>query len=385
MATLWNPVPIPVFNPSTGERAGGALAYFYVGGTTTPLSVYTTDEGTTPHANPVVADANGVFPPIFIPYGPYGYRVTSATGTIISPTVATIQNPAPPDSGGGGGIIVQADQILQTGDTMWRLDSDVRAGWVFMNGGTIGNVGSGATLRANADTEALYLYLYNKVSNTYAPVTGGRTTASADFAANKPIVVPTMAGFIKGGLDTMGANASNRIQVSTTISTTNANTSATVNDATGLSIGMKIVSANVPAGTTITAISGTTITLSGNASATASGTAARFSFFDDAQVVAAIGGVSGQAVNEKELPLITPAGTLNITVDAPALRTNNGASINATMGGLAFTNSGSNSTSLITTQPVNVSVKDFVGTQFGGGLALSRIQPTRLGTDYIKL
>lgn len=383
---LWNEVPIPVRDPSTDYRAGGAKAYFYVGGTSTPLPVYTTDDGGVPHAWPVEAGADGVFPPIFIPYGPFGYRVTTASGTAISPSVLTVQNPAPPSSGGGGGIVVQADQILQPGDPIWRLQGGVRTGWVRMNERTIGSVGSGATERANDDTKPLYIYLYTNCSDAVAPVSGGRSgNAETDFNAGKTIAVPTMQGILAGGLDDMGGTVSNRIQRSTTISTTNASPTATVASATGLMIGMYVVSDNISAGTTITAISGTTITLSGNASATASGTAARFSVFTDAQVVGAVGGVSGQAVNEKELPLITPAGTLNIAVDAPALRTNNGASVNATMGGLAFTNAGSNSTSLITTQPINVSVKDFVGTQFGGGLSLSRIQPTRLGTWYMKL
>lgn len=385
MATLWNPSPIPVFNPSTGERASGALAHFYVGGTTTPLSVFTTDDGTTPLSWPVEADANGVFPPIFIPYGPYGYRVTTAEGTAISPNVLTVQNPAPPDSGGGGGVVVTSDQLIQTGDPIWRLRSGVMAGFVRMNERTIGNVGSGATERANADTEALFIYIWTNFSDALAPVSGGRgATASSDFAANKTITVPSMQGITAGGLDDMGGTVANRIQRSTTISTTNANPSATVASATGLMIGMYVVSANVPAGTTITAISGTTITLSGNASATASGTDARFSVFTDAQVVGAIGGISGQAVLEREVPIITPAGSVSVSVSQPGLPTNNGTSLNGVPGGLTFTNSGSNATNLFFTQPISGS-GTFTGTPFGGGLPLSRIQPTRLGTWYIKL
>ncbi len=208
MALLWNPVPIPVFNPSTGMRAGGALAYFYAGGTTTPLTVFTTDDGATPHAWPVAADANGVFPPIFIPYGPYGYRVTSSTGTIISPTIATIQNPAPPDSGGGGGIVVTQDQILQTGFPLWIPMTGTLAGFVRMNGNTIGNSGSGATERANADTEALFTWYWNNLNDTICPVSGGRgATPSADFAANKTITLLKAQNKAFFGLDAMGGAA----------------------------------------------------------------------------------------------------------------------------------------------------------------------------------
>lgn len=382
---LWNPVPIPVFDPGTGAQAGGAKAYFYVGGTSTPQPVYTADDGATPHPWPVVADANGVFPPIFIPYGPFGYRVTTAGGTAISPNVQTVQNPAPPDSGGGGGIIVTQDQILQTGDPIWRLRSGPISGFVRMNERTIGSTGSGATERANADTEALFVYLWNNCSDAVAPVSGGRgSTAEADFAANKTITVPTMQGLAAGGLDDMGGTTANRIQASTTINTTNASPTAVVGSASGLIIGMYVVSANVSAGTTITAISGTTITLSGNASATASGTAARFSVFTDAQAVGAIGGIAGQAVRERELPVVQPAGSISVSISTPGLPTNNGTSLNGVPGGLAFTNAGSNATNLLFTQPISGSAS-FNGTPFGGGIALSRVQPTRLGTWYMKL
>ena len=40
-------------------RAPGAKAYFYAGGTTTPLTVYTDAAEAVTHPDPVVADANG--------------------------------------------------------------------------------------------------------------------------------------------------------------------------------------------------------------------------------------------------------------------------------------------------------------------------------------
>lgn len=380
---LWNPVPIPVFNPSTGERAAGAKAYFYVGGTITPLTVFTTDDGSAPHPWPVVADANGVFPAIFIPYGSYGQRVTSSAGTIISPTVSTIQNPAPPDSGGGGGIVVTADQIFQTGDPLWRMRSGAISGWVAMNGGTIGNAGSGGTLRANADASALFTYLFDNLSDTYAPVSGGRTTASADFGSGKTIVVPTMAGYLAGCVDNASGSAANRIQVSTTISTTNANTSATVADATGLCIGMYVVSANVPAGTTITDITGTTLTLSGNASATASGTDARFSIFPDAQTLGAVAGTSSIVQAAKQVGLHTH------TTDNSGPLTHNhvfGSQVTLSYqtglttldvfipGGSAAT--GTNNVSLAHAHNA---------LQNTGGQSMPNMPPTRLGTWYMKL
>jgi microcystin-dependent protein len=102
----------------------------------------------------------------------------------------------------------------------------------------------------------------------------------------------------------MGKGA-NRLQVSTTVSTTNASASAIVASATGLAIGMKITSANVPTGTTITAISTTTITMSANATATASGTAARFSVLGDVQTLGQAGGSQTHMQVIDEMPAHT--------------------------------------------------------------------------------
>lgn len=114
--------------------------------------------------------------------------------------------------------------------------------------------------------------------------------------------LPDLRGRVPVGNDAMGGTAANRMQRSTTINTTNASPTATVGSATGLSIGMTIVSTNVPAATTITAISGTTITMSGNASATASSVAARFSMLADAQVLGKAGGADVHQLVTDQIP-----------------------------------------------------------------------------------
>jgi hypothetical protein len=70
------------------------------------------------------------------------------------------------------------------------------AGWVMMDDGTIGNASSGATTRANADTEDLFELLWNSYADVYCPVLpGGRgANAIADFAANKTINLPRVIG-----------------------------------------------------------------------------------------------------------------------------------------------------------------------------------------------
>lgn len=83
----------------------------------------------------------------------------------------------------------------QTGDTLLTFRTTASPGWIVHDDGTIGSATSGATTRANADTEALYTLFWNNCADADAPVTGGRgASASADFAANKPIALPKMLG-----------------------------------------------------------------------------------------------------------------------------------------------------------------------------------------------
>lgn len=82
-----------------------------------------------------------------------------------------------------------------TGDAKLTLKTAADAGWILANDGTIGDASSGASNRANADTEALYTLLWTNLADSVAPVTGGRgASAAADFAAHKPIQVGTIVG-----------------------------------------------------------------------------------------------------------------------------------------------------------------------------------------------
>lgn len=59
-----------------GAVVPGALLYFYQTGTSTPQDTYTDLALSVPHDNPVVADANGVFDPIYFDPAFGDYRVT---------------------------------------------------------------------------------------------------------------------------------------------------------------------------------------------------------------------------------------------------------------------------------------------------------------------
>lgn len=89
---------------------------------------------------------------------------------------------------------VTAGGIWRTGDVKLTMQPTAESGWLVVADQTIGNTSSGATY-ANAAAEALYTLIYNQVSNTYAPVTGGRgANAAADWAAQKPMALTKMLG-----------------------------------------------------------------------------------------------------------------------------------------------------------------------------------------------
>ena len=91
---------------------------------------------------------------------------------------------------------------FRTGDIRTSINAFAPYGWVAMNDGYIGTPASGgsipmgaATARLNIDVFPLYDLIWNQVSNTYAPVVGGRGANSvADFTANKPMQITQQLG-----------------------------------------------------------------------------------------------------------------------------------------------------------------------------------------------
>ena len=203
MGSLWN-------RSGTIERdrndmaADGALAYFFDGGTTTPLTVYSDAEEASPHEHPVEADARGRFPDIFVPYTlSYDVRVTDKYGTQITYS-RRIPNPDPIELT----VTNPPVESVRTGMIHPELGDEVVDGYVRLNMRTIGNGTSLATERANDDTEDLFIYLWNRLSDTLAPVSGGRgVSAAVDFAANKVLQLPDGRAGVLIGLDTMGNSA----------------------------------------------------------------------------------------------------------------------------------------------------------------------------------
>jgi hypothetical protein len=115
-----------------------------------------------------------------------------------------------PSGGGGGGGIVDPTTIFQTGAFMQFYGTGNLTGWVRCNGRTIGSATSGATERSNADTQALFQFLWGADANL--PVSGGRgASPNADWVANKTIALPDCRGRALAGLDDMGNAAAGRL------------------------------------------------------------------------------------------------------------------------------------------------------------------------------
>jgi len=203
LGSLWNRSGI-VERYADDLKAPGAVAYFFSGGTTTPLTVYRDAGESSAHPNPVVADAFGRWPDVFVPYilG-YDVQVKTADGVQLTYT-QNIPNPDPVE------LTVTPDPTtsLSTGMVHAELINTTKTGFVRLNGRTMGNASSGGTERANADTSDLFSYLWNSLTDTIAPVSGGRgASAASDFAANKNIILPNAQGSVFIGLDDMGSTA----------------------------------------------------------------------------------------------------------------------------------------------------------------------------------
>lgn len=134
------------------------------------------------------------------------------------------------DDGAGFAVyesIVSSNTSLPTDATKWRKvvpvspfltgfvqeyeGNSLPSGWVWANGQTIGNAASGATGRANADTEALFILTWNTFPQSIRPLQNSSGTvvsrgisAAADFAAGRRIPVRDKRDVASIGLSTMG-------------------------------------------------------------------------------------------------------------------------------------------------------------------------------------
>lgn len=205
-------------------------------------------------------DASGRIPLFFVADGIYALRLTDqhgvqTNGGFFYPQIPSIGA----STSGGGGTPVDPTTVFSTGDWKWRPSAETLTGWVRLNGRTIGNAASGASERANADTQALYLYTWGTYVDAICPVPGGRgANALADFNANKQITLLDMRGRAPFGLDDMGNAALNAF---TGVAFTKGN--ATTGGSSGGVNSTTLSLAQIPAGITSAGLNGIAVTPSG--------------------------------------------------------------------------------------------------------------------------
>lgn len=352
---------------SSGHPLAGCLLYFYVAGTVaTPQNAYADFGLTTPLPNPVQCDQSGRVPQHWLADGLIHIRLTDSVGTSVIDTTMQVLGPS---SGGGGGGTVDPTTIFTTGDLKASYSTGPQAGFVRANGLTIGNTSSGASERANADTQALFVFLYNNDPNLV--VSGGRSgNALADFNANKTIALPDWSGRALAFLDDMGSGPRG------VLTSDFYGTSPTVLGAGGGSQSHVLAATELP---TITSNGSNTIQVSGSNSFSASGVnSLNLTGVNHISVA----GVTNTAASQGYVPGTTGGGSFNFV------------GINAS-GVLFLTASGDNNIS-VSGNPT-ISVSGTVGINSSGsnnvsvssnntsGAAHPTVTPERLATLYIKL
>lgn len=196
-----------------GTALDGAILTVFIGGTTVLANVFQDIGLVIPAQNPMTADASGRLPLFFVADGTYRVRLTDKYGSTANGGFDYPQCPSiGASASGGGGNAVDPTTVLSTGDVKWQPIDNVIAGWVRMNGRTIGSATSGSSERASADTSALFAFLWGTFSDAICPVVGGRgVSAVADFGANKQITLIDIRARAPFGLDTMGGAAAGRM------------------------------------------------------------------------------------------------------------------------------------------------------------------------------
>ena len=187
-----------------GRPQVGAQCTFYDAGTLTPRTVYSDGLLLHPWQQPVLSDASGCIPSIWLQGNPYRMRIVTASGILVRdidqlPGDPVLPPPPPPPP--------EAAVGMQTGDLVWSYGNAIITGRVRCNGKSIGAPLSGATELADPSTQNLYVWLWN--ADATLPVLGGRgSSALADFNADKPLSLPDFSGRTPVMID---ASASGRL------------------------------------------------------------------------------------------------------------------------------------------------------------------------------
>lgn len=233
------PLALAIQLDTDGSVAADCQATFYRAGTVaTKQNVYADFSLSQALSNPLSCDQSGRLPMFWLADGLIHVRLTNKSGNPIIDT--TMQVLGPSSGGGGGGSTVDPTSIMATGDMKARYGTGPLAGFVRANGLTIGSASSGASERANADTQALFVYLCGTDANlVMTPPRSGNCLS--DFNANKQLALPDWRGRALAFLDDMGNSAAGRLTA------TYFGMAATVLGAAGGSESRTLTAAQIPA------------------------------------------------------------------------------------------------------------------------------------------
>src|SRR4030095_1292395 len=118
-------------------RVGCKLYTIQAGTVSTPQNGYQDSGLTIPLSNPIICDAYGRLPQIFLADGSIKLRLTKSNGTQVFVADGILVVGA--SSGGGGGSPVDPTTVLQTGWLQPIYGTGVVTGFVRANGRTIGS------------------------------------------------------------------------------------------------------------------------------------------------------------------------------------------------------------------------------------------------------
>ncbi|MET3308114.1 hypothetical protein [Bradyrhizobium diazoefficiens] len=192
-----------------GKPLSGALLYVIQAGTVnTPQQPYQDAALTVLQPNPIQLDAGGRVPQFFLADGYVKVRLDDKYGVtqLARDGILVIG----PSAGGGGSGGVETTTLIQTGAIQPFYGVGVLAGFVRLNGRTIGSATSGASERANSDCQALFNFLWNTDPALVVSPSRGVSSA-ADWAANKTIATPDFRGCAIAGLGDMGNTDAGRL------------------------------------------------------------------------------------------------------------------------------------------------------------------------------
>lgn len=220
---------------------GGKL-YVYQPGTTTCAAIFSDFALTSALPCPIILNVAGRIPAIYAADGSVRLRLLNSANLLQydEDNVAIVTAAA---TSGGSTPIPDSTQIFGTRDIKIRFDDQPLPGYVRLNGRTIGSGSSGATERANTDAQSLFLQLWPFAN--VSVVAGKGASAAADWAANKQLILPDMAGRLLGAMDDLGAGPAGRITTATI-------SGPTVVGAAGGTETKTLSQANLPSGVTLT-------------------------------------------------------------------------------------------------------------------------------------